>query len=370
MSSGSSRIVAIEEDLEQSGEGEVWEIENKNEILDEVNRSLGVSKGPDLEYIFVDVFGVARLPWPLNQFAVAANPYGHAAVRYRLDDEEYVMNITGTEGQPMVGFFAPQEYIFGRSAEQRGIYTRNMYGVRVENVERERILFMHQYYQKVAYLGSKKEAKFSLIFAKIYNLLRGWLPISISERGNCAWWTSGGLTEAGMLSGQNLWPKSIFVQIFEEQKLANPDNVHVVKYARVEELEPEYGVGGYVGNPGVKPFSTVANVLYRNLGRFADVTVEVPPGERRAVVTVNEQPDGASWMRLNWWKLSSTVVVTALGLRWGYRRYWRPPPPPAAESRLELLQNQVIRARMKYLQLTELVKVKLEELNNKPPTTS
>ena len=132
----------------------------------------------------------------------------------------------------MVNFLDPVEYLFGtgdfdNGAEQGGIYNRHMISVRLEEWPAERILELHNYYLNLEERTQTKQAKFSLLFSPLYNLLARLMPdvrnhlanlcgsdlISqyLAERGNCARYTSKGLAEGGIISSANMWPKAIWV---------------------------------------------------------------------------------------------------------------------------------------------------------------
>jgi hypothetical protein len=116
------------------------EISNKDSILQEIDEALGVSKPPDIEYIFVEPYS----DFSLAGIGIGRNPYGHAALRYTLPSgEQILMNIVGVPGRQMVNFLDPVEYLYGtgffeEGAEQRGVYNRTMVSVRIEQVEPEK----------------------------------------------------------------------------------------------------------------------------------------------------------------------------------------------------------------------------------------
>lgn len=120
------------------------------------------------------------------------------------------MNIVGGDPKSaMVTFVSPDEYLFGvEKGAQRGVYNRDMIGVRIENVAPERILAMDQYFQELAERGVRKDAKFDIILGPMFNLLRAILPeaiLGVAERGNCAMYTSRGLRRAGLVSHTTMY---------------------------------------------------------------------------------------------------------------------------------------------------------------------
>lgn len=120
-----------------------------------------------------------------------------------------------------------------------------MISIRVEELPDENILAMHEYFQQLYNQEQNQLAKFDLLLFPLYNFLRWLLPSYIAERGNCAFWTSNGLKKAGVIENVSMWPKSIFVNMFEN--LGNTpygykDNVHVVSYKRIKHAQLSYGV--------------------------------------------------------------------------------------------------------------------------------
>eukprot|EP01124_Arcella_intermedia_P005978 TRINITY_DN13507_c0_g1_i3.p1 TRINITY_DN13507_c0_g1~~TRINITY_DN13507_c0_g1_i3.p1 ORF type:complete len:258 (-),score=52.36 TRINITY_DN13507_c0_g1_i3:45-818(-) len=242
------------------------EITNKKEILHRIDDVLNGGKPPAIEYIFVLPFSHWRSSW-FKFIGFAGNYYGHAAVRYTHPDtgESIVMNIEGKQNSQMVNLVPADEYIFGTKmfntgCGQGGIYNRNMVSVRIENYPADKIRDMDYYYRKLARTQSEKDAKFSLIFGNLWNVVAPWLPIDIAERGNCARWTSKGLKEAGVLRFSSLFPKKIWVNVFEREGLRNPNNVHVVSYRRIKHAHQTYGhpTDPYIS--GVAPLHPLSNV--------------------------------------------------------------------------------------------------------------
>jgi len=81
----------------------------------------------------------------------------------------------------MVNFLDPVEYLYGtgdfdNGAEQGGIYNRHMISVRLEEWPAERILELHNYYLNLEERTQTKQAKFSLLFSPLYNLLARLMP--------------------------------------------------------------------------------------------------------------------------------------------------------------------------------------------------
>ncbi|KJE91653.1 hypothetical protein CAOG_02761 [Capsaspora owczarzaki ATCC 30864] len=298
------------------------EVSNKATLLSDVDGALGRSKPPALEYILVMPFSAVRLGFG---YGLSYNSFGHAAVRYTLPDgKQVVMNINGKGGigVPMVQFCTPEEYFlsthYSPASEQRGLYNRTMISVRVEHVPEERILAMHKYFQRLEEESRAQRAKFEIVLSPILNFVRWVLPFDLAERGNCAFWTSKGLKEAGVVQHVSMWPKSIWIDMFENSTrsagIGGRDNMNVVAYRRIKHAQLSYGVDA---DPieAVAPLQSARAFLYWNLERFANVVVEVPQGSTRATVAVRENPVQPSpWRNLvnNKLIIFSSVALTGV----------------------------------------------------------
>ena len=142
-------------------------ITNKDTILDDIDRALGVQKPPDIEVLLTDhICNVANKSSTFVHLHLIR--FGHVGIRYRTSDGmDRVMNING-DFQPrqqqrhrrdnddprqlptMVNFVPPQEFIFGTDgelAQQGGVYNRPFVSVRVENVSPGATDALHAYYE-------------------------------------------------------------------------------------------------------------------------------------------------------------------------------------------------------------------------------
>ncbi|KAL6075885.1 Transmembrane protein [Balamuthia mandrillaris] len=310
------------------------EVSNKTTVLREVDAVLGRDKPPAVEFIFVEPYSDFAFPI-IGGYGLSRNPYGHAAVRYTLPwGEEVVMNIVGLPGQTMVNFLRPEEYFFGtksweEGAEQGGIYNRNMATVRIEEWPAEQILDMHNYFQKLQRKGFQKTAKFSLLLSPLYNGLASWLPWRLAERGNCARFTSAGLVEGGLLYRPTMWPKSIWVQLFETQarcqapscssspssssSSSSSPNVNVVYFRRVRHVQRTYGSEARAIG-AVAPLHSLGNILYFDLERYANAVVDVPEGSTTAQVHRRESPAQPSFLRYHRFGISTTTAAAVAAL--------------------------------------------------------
>lgn len=64
-------------------------IENKDTILQDVDRALGYDSPPALEYVLVQPFSVVRLPF--TNIGFGWNQYGHSVVRYTLPNGRQIV---------------------------------------------------------------------------------------------------------------------------------------------------------------------------------------------------------------------------------------------------------------------------------------
>ena len=96
-------------------------IDNKAEVLRQVDVALGVSRPPDLEILLADHLTCTDSPKSIA-LHTALFRFGHAAVRYTTSDgQQRVMNILGSLDKPgsrMVNFVPPEEYLYGTAGER------------------------------------------------------------------------------------------------------------------------------------------------------------------------------------------------------------------------------------------------------------
>jgi hypothetical protein len=294
-------------------------ITNKETILNEIDTSIN-RKPPSIEYIVCLPFAYYKLP--LLGIGTNFNMYGHSALRYRLmnDDGTYddiVMNIEGKRESnlnKMVHFYRSQDYLFSAESEQGGIYNRSMLSVAYHDVPNEKIKEMHKYFQELDKKSLTGHKKFDIIFGPIWNLLGALFPIMI-EKGNCAKWTSEGLKRAGVINRIHIWPKNLWITLFEE--CDEEKNPSVIFYERVHKIQRKYGndieVGSYTA-----PLDWVRSFTYRNPKQFADCVVRVPPGQYSAVVDVNPNPIKPNKVRNNF---NSPLFIVTSSLICGYITY-------------------------------------------------
>eukprot|EP00761_Pharyngomonas_kirbyi_P008812 gb/GECH01008824.1/.p1 GENE.gb/GECH01008824.1/~~gb/GECH01008824.1/.p1 ORF type:complete len:347 (+),score=51.06 gb/GECH01008824.1/:1-1041(+) len=304
--------------------GQLTAHHNKNTILKQLDQLLN-SQGipPDVELIFVEPYTTWNVLW--SGLGLSRNPYGHVALRYRSPstfNEHKILNIRGVSSGTIAHFIQPEEYFFGTNnfdsgAEQGGVYNRQMFSVRLEKVQDWQLEELDHYAKKLVRRSSMKDAKYSLLFAPLYNILSAVSPLRMAERGNCARWTSNALVEAELLRSPTLWPKNIFIDLFETHGRRDPENIHVVRYDLVTHAQHAYGnakVRSFFS--GVAPLHPLRTLQYLRLENFAHAAVYVPEGSMEAFAERRKPSKGPSFLRHHLFSICMTpLIVTGTLLR-------------------------------------------------------
>lgn len=259
------------------------ELKNKNEIFNMIDTSLGCKTPPAIEYIYVT---------PVKSYKIfssdsSINPYGHALVRYTIksQNKQYIMNIVGKGGK-MVHIMDPTDYLFTNpkvkmleGSEQGGVYNRSFSGFRIEEWDEEKIIKMHEYFLKIEKENEEQKIGYSLLFGP---LISKWFP-NVNEKGNCSYWTSKGMCEAGILKTPTLWPKFLFSVLYFTCGKEHY-NHNIVFYKCMKE---EKQLNGWL-----KPFFWISNELFKNLKKFANIIVDYKKegDEMEAIIRKNENP--------------------------------------------------------------------------------
>lgn len=269
------------------------EIANKATILSEIDHALGVSKPPALEYIYVQPAVAFRFS---RNSASSQNPYGHAAIRYsfRSEDgkgyEQYVMNVVGLATHPLINFLSPEDYLYGDPAtpgsEQGGAYNRAIMGIRIEEWPDDKIKAMHKLFLEIKRRNEhEKTAAFSLLRFPFLNFLR-----LFGEKGNCAYWTSKGIVESGLLARPTIWPKYIFIKLFlQVGRVLPPREVNIVQYKSLKRKQPK----GWL----TPIYYLLGQGEFFDLGTLANAVVKISPVNNKAVVQT-KAPDHPFWAKM------------------------------------------------------------------------
>ena len=229
-----------------------------NNIFDRINELLGRPRAP-VEYIYSLPY--TNLYLPLGGRWVA-NRAGHAAIRY---NETIVSVSKYTKSDVM--YYDPIEYLY--------MDKRDKISILIHDVPSENI--------KTFYQDSSIKYK----------------PIAITpDQGNCADWVSRALKKINILTHHHMFPKGIFIDLFENL----PRDQFSVVYYRQEE-SPARDI--------VNPIQLFRNWVYSHPEKFADVIVDTtkdPPE-----IFLNPDPVQPNKLRnvLNykWTIIPSTIVA-------------------------------------------------------------
>lgn len=306
-------------------------ISNKDTVLTQIDNILGMSKPPDIEYIITLPFGLLDLPGNLG--AINYNSFGHSALRYiRQDGKDVIVNIEGKEnGERFIKIYDTKEYLYGtdprKCGAQRGVYNRNIIGLRVENVPKEYMEQLDKYIKELE-LNEYSKYKFNIFFGPVLNLVKLINP-QAPEYGNCARWSSMMLSKAGLVTNIYVWPKTVFINMFENYSKTNiktQSNMNVVLYSQPVDLVENlaYGVKNQkVLFDTIAPLQSIRNWFYKDLKIFANCEVKIKPDTINAIPYINPNPAKPSELRNI---LNSTPVIFASIIgsictyRYGYKK--------------------------------------------------
>ncbi len=214
------------------------------------------------------------------------------------DGKDIVVNIQAKEGNTFIRIHDAKEYFYGtdprESGAQRGVYNRDFIGLRIENVSDENIKLLHQYVEEL--LANKDDHfRFNLFFGPILNLPRLFNK-NLPEYGNCSRWCSAMLLRCHLTTNYNVWPKTVFINIFEnyaKTDVKTLDNMSVVYYEQPQHVETlAYGSKNKISwwFDNIAPFQLFRNFFYRDLKQYSNCVVRIKPGSMHAVVIENPDP--------------------------------------------------------------------------------
>jgi hypothetical protein len=134
--------------------------------------------------------------------------------------------------------------------------------------------------------------------------------------GNCAQWTSRGLSFCGLLRRPRIFPKSILIELLEDEYLVagRKENVHVIVYEEVEHAKKktDWGSYKYLRSAYVHPLRPLRNWWYREPRDFASVIVSVPKGTDKAIVQRRDRPLREPRQVFRYISAASAVVPAAI----------------------------------------------------------
>lgn len=194
----------------------------------------------------------------------AQNPYGHSAVRYKNDNIDTVMNISGIRKDPMVNFIDPETYFFmnslGVGNQQGGIYNRSFVTIRIPIQEPQKIDRLHNFYLNLDKDNRENKVGFTLAA----HIIKNWF--GKSNTGNCSYWTGLGLTHINIMNKTSSFPLVPFFRLLISTK---PEEIDVIAYRSLKyKSEPK---GAYL-----YPFYWLKNNYTGiwNLDKFANIIVQ------------------------------------------------------------------------------------------------
>lgn len=206
----------------------------------------------------------------------AANPYGHACIRYsyyqNLDHIHKIMNVSGQKNNPLINFLDPHKYMFTDERDignqQGGIINRSFLSVRVDNVDTEKIVKLDEYYKRLAEDNKNNKVQYGMILYTLTNWFRKMLGLPI--KGNCSCWTGRGLAEIGMIDATSSWPLFLFFRVlFTQITRTSLENINVISYRSIRYHEEPKGALLY-------PFYWMKHSYGHiwNLGSIANIVVK------------------------------------------------------------------------------------------------
>jgi len=227
--------------------------------------------------------------------------FGHSCVRYVLPRDcggpEVLVDLRAVRDVPQGGldrqhserlitwFHDPADYFF-RGEKRPRVFSRSYCSVRVGPVDKDKVLAMHYYFKSVdcAHAGNSGEPD-SIVGYDFLGIVKAvyyfWRPdLRSQRRANCAQYISEGLFLAGLIARPQLFPKAIWVTMFE-QALLVPRSAHKRKnmFITYYRQKPPGGAAScckrtrMLINSVVTPISFYRNCYYRKLERFADAVV-------------------------------------------------------------------------------------------------
>lgn len=215
-----------------------------DDLMKKIDSEVNSPSDRCVEYIFTKPKWSYFFKFLVNDSQSAMNPYGHSALRYVDPDtgEDTVMNVCGLKGKKLINFIPAHEYlftdIFHEGNEQGGVFNRSFLGVRVENVDKEKIRELHKYFKELQVKQDKGEIRFFLLPFSFLNPIRRLLGRPMV--GNCSHWTSLGLKHIGLLPRTYSWPLLLYFEMIRAQMATKFKSLNIVSYLGLTyPVEPE-----------------------------------------------------------------------------------------------------------------------------------
>ncbi len=317
------------------------DVQNKHEVLGDLDRFLGHDRPPAVEFIFVE----AAAP------EAACFALGHAALRYTLPSRDgavpvsRVVNITKGNGkagemQLVEVYEDPADYLLGTHGLKGagGVFARSICTIRIPEWNDEAIASLHYYLRAVRATArvqkreddeDKERARrrfggsptgFSFVQA-LCDPWRERLGLRGAQHGNCSNWTSRALFLAGLLERVHLFPKAIWADLFENHVLGGAPRRKLTRPAEVVYFERAVKQPGRASRRAfpsvVSPIYLLRSFMYWRLPPFADAVVTVAPRESDGLLVARiakgraRKPRCMLWAPVRHWH---TIAVAALGV--------------------------------------------------------
>eukprot|EP01127_Copromyxa_protea_P019521 TRINITY_DN6364_c0_g1_i3.p1 TRINITY_DN6364_c0_g1~~TRINITY_DN6364_c0_g1_i3.p1 ORF type:complete len:507 (+),score=104.64 TRINITY_DN6364_c0_g1_i3:164-1522(+) len=266
------------------------------QIVSDINDVLECAP-PCIELIFIKPFWSKTIPRSWKELTNNwDSKVGSVAVRYAIGGEERVAYIKFVEGKkPTVSFSSPDAFFFESSCtslEEGGIFTHNFVTIRLEAdvISKEEILAMNHYFE-----GINERIEYKKISVEKCSL-KSFFGSSISQLGSLATRLtvaeviSQGLKTAGVIKTISLTPKSLFLNVLQQQAhLRSKRKLHIITLQRLRsspcpdlfstfELDP---TDDYCLFDGV-----ISHFLYKNATQAADAAVVPGIKENSELATV------------------------------------------------------------------------------------
>jgi hypothetical protein len=236
---------------------------NRQLIYSQVNSILNSSSS--VEYLYTKPQWIRILS--LNS---SVNPYGHALVQYDHPEKgKTVMNICGKSGDKLVNFFPADDYMFTgefpAGNEQGGIFNRSFIGSRIENIEPNKIVQLHDYYTNLQKEQEAGKVVFTMADHLLTNSFRRFVGFPIG--GNCSYWTSEGLRSVGLINRTSSFPMFLLLKFLMSKR--DLDQINIVSYRSISyNEEPKW----MLVHPYYRFFIDLRDIWHYD--KFANIVIE------------------------------------------------------------------------------------------------
>jgi len=299
-----------ETDFSSFGQENGLEVDDKHDILPQIDKLLGCKSM--VEYIFVEPCRPTANQTLLEKFTQYSYGWGHAALRYRIGDDDFVVNLANPASgfADFVSFVSPAEYLFStsskafRASEQYGIYGRSYQILRLAegSVPEHQVRAMHNYFLELSKRADRKEVVWSSTPFHCYlNAVQRTLGLLKEEGGGCADWISRGLEAGGFISRSKRFPKAIWTSMMKNYcHLSKEGKIHMVSVRRAKHAKLHVSYNGYTVDDIDESLHShkgptswlhwLSNAHHWNLEKFANLVVSCPRGTEISITEQKQAP--------------------------------------------------------------------------------